>query len=183
MQETVREMLSIADKATGQTYEYYIICRFTAGIRDYIAVAPQFGDDNEIQLFRRSEDGKGIQLSNIPSDVEFERVKQEYEKIMLNERRELFKHDKADTAITISFENGAKSVCDIIGVFEYAGGDYIAVMPIDSSLETPIAIWLYKYAVISDDISGDSLSLAPIPEYAYTHVQEHFMGIADIEAS
>ena len=175
----MREILSITTDV-GE-YNYYVVCRLTVGARDYIALTPQFGNDKGIHMFRRSEFGDGIQVSNIESSMELDEVRQEYEKVMMSERTELFKKDNVDTVVTISLDDGSETVCDILGLFDYEGTDYIAVMPIDRHVDLPIQIGLYEYAAINDDKGEVGITLSPIPSYLYPSIQEYFMNMANLD--
>ena len=91
----------------GIEYSYYIVCRFTAGARDYIALAPQDKSDSKVELYRCADNGTGnLQLSNITSDFELDDVKREYNKIIENEQTGLLEQDDSSD---VSFsDNHAK---------------------------------------------------------------------------
>ena len=171
--EDMKEMLSITTDVG--TFDYYVVCRLSAGVRDYIALTPQFGNDRGIQLFRRSDNESGIQVSNIESSMEFDDVKREYAKVMMNERTDLFKNDNFDTVVRIELDDGTETICDILGLFEFEGAGYIAVMPIDRPDELTVNIGLYGYTTVEDDKNEVSITLSPIPNYLFPSVQEYFM--------
>ena len=160
----------------GIEYNYYVVCRFTVGVRDYIALAPQDSSDNQIELYRCTDNEDGnFQLSNITSDFELDDVKREYSKIIENEQSKLPGQDNGiDDVITIIDSDGAERTCEVVTAFDYEGLDYIALMPLDCP-DSP-TIELFAYHVIED---GDRLSLEEIPEMIFERVQEYFLGLAE----
>ena len=55
-------------------------------------------------------------------------------------------HDEADI-ITLEFEDGTELECEIMGVFDYSGKDYIALIPLDDSDD----VYIYGYNEVGDD--------------------------------
>ena len=49
--------------------------------------------------------------------------------------------------ITLEFDDGAEVECEIMGVFDYDGKDYIALIPLDDSDD----VYLYGYKEVGDD--------------------------------
>ena len=49
--------------------------------------------------------------------------------------------------ITLEFEDGAELECEIMGVFDHAGKDYIALIPLDDSVD----VYLYGYKEVGED--------------------------------
>lgn len=54
--------------------------------------------------------------------------------------------DEADI-ITLEFEDGVELECEIMGIFDHAGKDYIALIPLDDSDD----IYLYGYNEVGED--------------------------------
>lgn len=54
--------------------------------------------------------------------------------------------DEADI-ITLEFEDGVELECEIMGIFDHAGKDYIALIPLDDSDD----VYLYGYNEVGDD--------------------------------
>ena len=54
--------------------------------------------------------------------------------------------DEADI-ITLEFDNDETIECEIMGIFDYDGNDYIALIPLDDSDD----VYIYGYKQISDD--------------------------------
>ena len=49
--------------------------------------------------------------------------------------------------ITLEFEDGVTVECEIMGVFEYDGNDYIALIPDDDSDD----VYIYGYREVGED--------------------------------
>lgn len=49
--------------------------------------------------------------------------------------------------ITLEFDDGTELECEMMGVFDYSGNDYIALIPHDDSDD----VYIYKYNEIGDD--------------------------------
>ncbi len=49
--------------------------------------------------------------------------------------------------ITLEYEDGTTLECEIMGVFDYDGNDYIALIPLDDSDD----IYIYGYKEVGDD--------------------------------
>jgi len=177
--DDIKEMLSIT--TDDGTFDYYVVCRLSTGKRDYIALAPQFGNNTEIQLFRCSKRVDGLQVSNIESSMELDDVKREYAKVMMNERTELLKKDNVDTVVTIKLDDGTETVCDILGIFDFESADYVAVMPIDRPDETNVNIGLYGYTAVEDDKNEVIILLSTIPTYLFPRVLEYFMEMVNLD--
>ncbi len=54
--------------------------------------------------------------------------------------------DEADI-ITLEFEDGVELECEIMGIFDHAGKDYIALIPLDDSDD----VYLYGYNEVGED--------------------------------
>ncbi|MCR4712134.1 MAG: DUF1292 domain-containing protein [Clostridia bacterium] len=54
--------------------------------------------------------------------------------------------DEADI-ITLEFDDGAEIECEIMGVFDFEGNDYIALIPLDDSDD----VYIYGYKEVGDD--------------------------------
>ncbi|MCR4668277.1 MAG: DUF1292 domain-containing protein [Clostridia bacterium] len=59
------------------------------------------------------------------------------------------KNDPVDESeiITLEFEDGVSVECEIMGVFEFEGNDYIALIPDDDSDD----VYIYGYREVGDD--------------------------------
>jgi len=171
----------------GNNHKYYIICRFYAMDREYIALAPQSGG-NVVELFRciEDEDGK-INVEDIFSDMEFESVKDAYQKIAAEEINNI--EDSKDTTIIITRDDGSECVCNIVSLFEYDSKDYIALMPLepigssnedlgdeaDARRAANFQIVLYGYTSYDDNRGATNISLIPIPPGQYPSIEAYFM--------
>ena len=49
--------------------------------------------------------------------------------------------------ITLEFDDGVDLECEIMGIFDYDGNDYIALIPLDDSDD----VYIYGYKEIGDD--------------------------------
>ena len=49
--------------------------------------------------------------------------------------------------ITLEFEDGVELECEIMGVFDHAGKDYIALIPLDDSDD----VYFYGYQEVGED--------------------------------
>ena len=49
--------------------------------------------------------------------------------------------------ITLEFEDGVELECEIMGVFDHAGKDYIALIPLDDSDD----VYIYGYQEVGED--------------------------------
>ncbi len=54
--------------------------------------------------------------------------------------------DEADI-ITLEFEDGVELECEIMGIFDCEGNDYIALIPLDDSDD----VYIYGYKEVGDD--------------------------------
>ncbi|MBQ1390581.1 MAG: DUF1292 domain-containing protein [Firmicutes bacterium] len=54
--------------------------------------------------------------------------------------------DEADI-ITLEFDDGAEIECEIMGVFDFEGNDYIALIPLDDSDD----VYIYGYKEVGED--------------------------------
>lgn len=54
--------------------------------------------------------------------------------------------DEADI-ITLEFDDGTELECEIMGVFDYSGKDYIALIPLDDSDD----VYIYGYNEVGED--------------------------------
>lgn len=63
--------------------------------------------------------------------------------------------DDADI-ITLEFDDGATVECEIMGIFDHAGKDYIALIPEDDSDD----VYIYAYK----DVDEDSFELEDIED-------------------
>jgi uncharacterized protein YrzB (UPF0473 family) len=54
--------------------------------------------------------------------------------------------DEADI-ITLEFEDGVELECEIMGIFDCEGSDYIALIPLDDSDD----VYIYGYKEVGDD--------------------------------
>ena len=59
------------------------------------------------------------------------------------------KNDPVDESeiITLEFEDGVSVECEIMGVFEFEGNDYIALIPDDDTDD----VYIYGYREVGDD--------------------------------
>lgn len=64
---------------------------------------------------------------------------------MANEKRNV-DVDEADV-ITLQFENGEDVECEIMGVFDYNGKEYIALIPLDGTDD----VYIYGYQEVGED--------------------------------
>ena len=49
--------------------------------------------------------------------------------------------------ITLEFDDGADVECEIMGIFDYDGSDYIALIPLDDSDD----VYIYGYREVGED--------------------------------
>lgn len=49
--------------------------------------------------------------------------------------------------ITLEFDDGAEIECEIMGIFDYEGSDYIALIPLDDSDD----VYIYGYKEVGED--------------------------------
>ena len=69
--------------------------------------------------------------------------------------------------ITLEFEDGAEIECEVMGIFDYAGSEYIALIPLDGSDD----VYIYGYKEVSDeefeliDIDSDDLFAKVVEEF------------------
>ncbi len=69
--------------------------------------------------------------------------------------------------ITLEFDDGAEVECEIMGVFECDGSDYIALIPLDDSDD----VYLYGYKEVGEeefeliDIDDDALFEKVVAEF------------------
>ena len=59
---------------------------------------------------------------------------------------EKYNQEEADI-ITLEFDDGAEVECEIMGVFDYDGKDYIALIPDDGTDD----VYIYGYKEVGDD--------------------------------
>ncbi len=52
-----------------------------------------------------------------------------------------------EAVITLEFDDGVELECEIMGVFEYAGKEYIALIPLDDSDD----VYIYGYKEVGED--------------------------------
>lgn len=64
---------------------------------------------------------------------------------MANEKKNV-EIDEADV-ITLQFEDGADVECEIMGVFDYNGKEYIALIPLDGTDD----VYIYGYKEVGED--------------------------------
>jgi len=64
---------------------------------------------------------------------------------MANEKKNVGA-DEADV-ITLQFEDGADVECEIMGVFDYNGKEYIALIPLDGTDD----VYIYGYQEVGED--------------------------------
>ena len=64
---------------------------------------------------------------------------------MANEKKNV-DVDEADV-ITLQFEDGQDVECEIMGVFDYNGKEYIALIPLDGTDD----VYIYGYKEVGDD--------------------------------
>ena len=59
------------------------------------------------------------------------------------------KNDPVDESeiITLEFEDGVSVECEIMGVFDFEGNDYIALIPLDDSDD----VYIYGYKEVGED--------------------------------
>lgn len=77
--------------------------------------------------------------------------------------------------ITLEFDDGAEIECEIMGVFDYAGNDYIALIPNDDTDD----VYIYGYK----EVGEDEFELVDIEDEAlFEKVVEEFDAIMAEEA-
>ncbi|MBR3785232.1 MAG: DUF1292 domain-containing protein [Firmicutes bacterium] len=52
-----------------------------------------------------------------------------------------------EAVITLEFDDGVELECEIMGVYEYAGKEYIALIPLDDSDD----VYIYGYKEVGED--------------------------------
>ena len=78
---------------------------------------------------------------------------------------------EVNNKITLDYEDGSTCECEILGVFEANGAEYIALYPEDSE-----DIILYRYIE-----NGENFELEDIPEEDFDAVAEVFEAIMEQE--
>ena len=74
--------------------------------------------------------------------------------------------DEADI-ITLEFDNDETIECEIMGIFDYDGNDYIALIPLDDSDD----VYIYGYKEVGEDefeivdIEDDALFAKVVEEF------------------
>ena len=69
--------------------------------------------------------------------------------------------------ITLEFDDGEDIECEIMGIFDYDGKDYIALIPLDDSDD----VYIYGYQEVGDDefeivdIEDDDLFAKVVEEF------------------
>ena len=69
--------------------------------------------------------------------------------------------------ITLEFEDGAEIECEVMGIFEYDGNEYIALIPLDDSDD----VYIYGYKESGEeefelvDIDSDELFAKVVEEF------------------
>ena len=77
--------------------------------------------------------------------------------------------DEADI-ITLEFDDGVELECEIMGVFDCDGKDYIALIPLDDSDD----VYIYGY----NEVGDDEFELVDIEdENLFEHVVQEFEAI------
>lgn len=79
--------------------------------------------------------------------------------------------EEVNNKITLDYEDGSSVECEILGVFEANGAEYIALYPDDSE-----DIILYRYIE-----NGENFELEDIPEEDFDAVAEVFEAIMEQE--
>jgi len=75
-------------------------------------------------------------------------------------------HDK----IYLETENGEELECDVLGIFEFEGQEYIAIIPVDSE-----TAYLYRYSEVDEEPALNQIE----SEEEYTKVSDHFMQLVE----
>lgn len=57
------------------------------------------------------------------------------------------KYEEENDIITLEFDDGGEVECEIMGVFDYEGKEYIALIPDDGSDD----VYIYGYKEVGDD--------------------------------
>ena len=52
-----------------------------------------------------------------------------------------------EAVITLEYDDGVEVECEIMGIFEYAGKEYIAVIPLDDSDD----VYIYGYKEVGEE--------------------------------
>ena len=60
--------------------------------------------------------------------------------------KDKYNEEEADI-ITLEFDDGAEVECEIMGVFDYEGKEYIALIPDEGSYD----VYIYGYKEVGDD--------------------------------
>ena len=69
--------------------------------------------------------------------------------------------------ITLEFEDGAEIECEVMGIFDYEGAEYIALIPNDGTDD----VYIYGYKEVDDeefelvDIESDELFAKVVAEF------------------
>ena len=80
--------------------------------------------------------------------------------------KDKYNEEEADI-ITLEFDDGAEVECEIMGVFDYEGKEYIALIPDDGSDD----VYIYGYKEVSEDefelvdIESDDLFSKVVAEF------------------
>lgn len=90
---------------------------------------------------------------------------------LILESEETVMEEEVNNKITLDYEDGSSVECEILGVFEANGAEYIALYPDDSE-----DIILYRYIE-----NGENFELEDIPEEDFDAVAEVFEAIMEQE--
>lgn len=81
-------------------------------------------------------------------------------------------HEHDHGKIYLETENGEELECDVLGIFELDGQEYIAIIPVDSE-----TAYLYRYSEIDEEPALNQIE----SEEEYTRVSEFFMELVEAE--
>ncbi len=73
---------------------------------------------------------------------------------MAEEKNKNIEQEEPDV-ITLEFEEGDPVECEIMGIFDFKGKDYIALIPRDDSDD----VWIYGYNEVDDEGSFELLDI------------------------
>ncbi len=79
-------------------------------------------------------------------------------------------HEHEHGKIYLETESGEELECDVLGIFEFEGQEYIAIIPVDAE-----TAYLYRYSEIDEEPALNQIE----SEEEYTKVSAHFMELVE----
>ncbi len=90
--------------------------------------------------------------------------------------RKQFDEPEEEMTVTIELEDGTRTECEVLTIFEALGRDYIALLPLTGSesddKEIDADVWFYRFSENPDDPNEE-------PELSDIETDEEFEAVAD----